>query len=179
MIRKSIKEKIKEYFFNSPTTKLRLRQIERAVKVPFPSVQRYTKDLEKEDILKSSDISGVKVYSANRSSKTFLIEKRLFNIKTLYQSGLIEYLVSEYSNPTITVFGSFSRGEDTESSDIDLYIETPEKIESVESFEKRLGKKLQLFVYKRISDVKNKELANNILNGVVLNGFLEVFYERK
>jgi len=45
MIINNIKTKIAEYFFNDPTKKLRVREIERETKEPFPSVVRYVKEL--------------------------------------------------------------------------------------------------------------------------------------
>lgn len=171
---KSIKESIKAYFFTHPTARLRVRQIERETKAPLPSVIRYAKELEKEGVLKATDIAGVKLYSADRASKEFLFEKSIFNIRMLRSSGLVDYITENCHNPAIIVFGSYARGEDIESSDIDLYAET-EKINSIEPFEKKLGHKIQLFCYKDIKEVKNKGLADNIINGIKLNGFLEVF----
>ncbi len=175
---KDIKEKIKEYFFVHPTAKLRVRHIERDVGVALPSAIRYAKELEDEKILKSAVVAGVKVYMADRGAREFLVRKKLFNVYSLFSCGLVEFLVREYSNPAIVVFGSYSRGEDVEGSDVDVYIECPKNSVStkdVEIFEKKLMRKLQFFQYKKISDVGNKELANNILNGVVINGFVEVF----
>ena len=176
MKRKDTKNKIKEYFFLNPTTKLRVRQIERHAKVFLPSVVRYTKELENEKILKKSQIANIRVYSADRISKQFLLEKRLFNIQQLFSSGLIPFLVEQLSNPTIVVFGSYSKGEDIEQSDIDIYVEFPSKKKVIlDKFEKIFQKKIQIFICKNIQDVENKELANNIVNGTTLNGFLEVF----
>jgi predicted nucleotidyltransferase len=176
MIIKNIKRRIKEYFFVNPTKRLRVRHIEREVKVPLPSAVRYAKELEKEGILKKTIVAGVSFYSADRGSKQFLIEKRLFNLGRLFDSGLVAYLISSHNNPTIVVFGSCARGEDIETSDMDLYIETPKKIApKLEKFEKLLQRKIQVFNYKNIHEIKNKELANNIVNGITLNGFLEVF----
>lgn len=172
----NIKTRIAEYFFLNPSAKLRVRQIERIVRVPLPSAIRYTKELEGEGILKSSNIGNVKLYSADRISKAFLLQKRLFNLSSLYSSGLINFLIEELSNPTIVLFGSYSRGEDIENSDIDLYIETPSKKKiNFKKFEKGLQRRIQFFKYKNIHEVKNEHMANNILNGVVLNGFIEVF----
>lgn len=172
---KNIKEKIKEYFLLNPTKKLRVRQIEKEVKVPLPSAIRYSKELEKEGVLKKIDIAGMKVYVADRASERYVLEKKLFNLKQIYNSGLVRYLKQAYSNPTIILFGSCAKGEDVEESDIDLYIETPlKRIEGVDLFEKKLQRKLQIFIYPSIERVKNKELANNIINGIILNGFLEV-----
>ncbi len=175
MIRKSIIERIKEYFMLNPTAKLRVRQIEREAKAALPSAIKSAQELEKQGMLKSTIISGVKFYSADRTSKHFMIEKKLFNIKQLYASGLIDHIAQEYGNPTISAFGSYARGEDVEDSDIDLYIETPKKDINLEKFESKLKRKIQVFSYKKISNVENKELANNILNGITLNGFVEVF----
>ena len=108
----NIKEKIKEYFFMNPTAKLRVRQMERELKLPLPSVIRYCRELEKEGILRKESVSGVSAYSADRTSKKFLIEKRLFNIKRIFESGLAEYIVKEHFNPVIVLFGSYSKGED-------------------------------------------------------------------
>ncbi len=172
----SIKDGIKEYFFQNPTIKLRVRQIERTVKVPLPSVIRYTKELEQNKILKSSEIAGITTYSADRTSRQFLLEKRLFNIKQLFSSGLIDFLIEQLSNPAIIVFGSYVRGEDVEKSDVDIYIELSSKKEiDLKIFEKSLQRKIQVFRYKKIKDVENKELANNIVNGITLNGYVEVF----
>lgn len=176
MITKSIKDKIKEYFMQNPSQRLRVRQIERKLKLPLPSVIKYCKELKKEGILKIFEIERVKFYTSDRASKIFLLEKKLFNIRLIFNSGLIEHLIKEYSNPAIVLFGSYSKGEDTETSDIDLYLESPKK-ETIKLniFEEKLERKVQLFIFNSLSKIQNKELANNIINGITLNGHLEVF----
>jgi len=170
----NIKEKIKEFFFMNPTAKLRVRQMERELKLPLPSVIRYCRELEKEGILRKESVSGVSAYSAYRSSRKFLIEKRLFNIRMIFESGLKDYIAEEYFNPVIVLFGSYSKGEDIEGSDIDLYVETPKKQDfKLERFEKILKRNIQIFNYKGIKDVQNPHLANNIINGITINNFLE------
>lgn len=160
----------------NPTAKLRVRQMEREMKMPLPSVIRYCKELEKEEILKKESISGVSAYSADRNSKKFLIAKRLFNIKSIFESGLLDCIVKEYFNPVIVLFGSYSKGEDIEGSDIDLYIETPRKQEfNFQKFEKILSRRIQVFNYRNIKEVPNHHLSNNIANGITLNNFLEAF----
>lgn len=173
---KNIKYKIKEYFFLNPTVKLRVRQIERELKLSLPSVIRYTKELEKESILKKEVTSGTVFFSSDRTSKSFLLEKRFFNIKLIFESGLIDFIIKEYSNPIIIVFGSYSKGEDIENSDIDLYVQSSSKKEiSLDKFEEKLKRKIQVFVYQNINKVNNPHLSNNIINGITLNNFLEIF----
>jgi len=176
MRRKDIKQKIKEYFFVNPGSRLRVREIERVLKIPLPSVIRYCKELKKEGILTTIKIGNVFFYTADRTNENFLIEKKLYNIKSLYNSGLVEFLKINLNNPAIIVFGSYSRGEDMETSDIDLYIETLSKKElNLEKFEKILKRKIQIFRHASLNEIRNVNLANNILNGVILNNYVEVF----
>lgn len=176
MTTKDVKKRIKEYFLLNPTIRLRIRHIERKTKTALPSVIRYTKELNKEGILKTQKVSGVIFYSADRASKDYLLEKKLFNIRQLFDSGLVDYIIREYSNPPIILFGSYSKGEDIEDSDIDIYIESPKKQDiSFEIFEKKLRRNIQIFKHRNIKGIRNMKLANNIINGIVLNGFLEVF----
>ena len=175
MKRKDIKKTIAEYFYLHPTAKLRVRGIERTLKLPLPSVIRYCKELQKESLLARISIGAVIFYTASRS-ETYLLEKKLYNLKALYQSGLIEYLKQELSNPTLVLFGSYAKGEDTEDSDIDIYIETHSKKQlNLERFKKQLHRKIQIFQHRNIKEISNPYLANNIVNGITLNNYIEVF----
>jgi len=105
-----------------------------------------------------------------------ILEKKLYNLKILFESQLIEYLKIEFNNPGIILFGSFAKGEDIEKSDIDLYLETPSKKQvNLEKYEKKLDREIQIIQNKGLKEISNIHLANNIINGVILNGFIEVF----
>ena len=71
MIRKSSKERIKEYFFENPSSRLRVRQLERETNVSLPSVIRYVGELEKEGLLKKQEISGIVLFLADRNSDNY------------------------------------------------------------------------------------------------------------
>jgi len=176
MKRINIKEKIKEYFLDYPTAKLRVRGIEKVLKVPLPSVIRYCKELKDENILDIEKIGNVSLYKANKSHESYLLEKTLHNIKKIHESGILDKLKEEFSNPPIILFGSFSKGEDTEKSDIDLFIETPSKKEiNLEKYEKILKRNIQIFKNKSLKEISNPQLSNNIINGIKLNNYVEVF----
>ena len=176
MRQKDIKNKIREHFFLNPTLKLRVRQLERNVKIPLPSAIHYARELEREGFLKREEIGGVILYSADRTSNLFLLEKKLYNIKALYDSNFIEFLRLTYHNPLAVVFGSYSRGEDIETSDIDIYIELPKKSKiDAQRFGELLQRPIQFFISKNLKAFSNTHLANNIVNWIVLNGQFEVF----
>jgi len=176
MITKSIKKEIMEYFFINPNKKYRVREIERELSLSLPSVIRYCKELVQEEILEKINLGAVVFYTANKANKLYLLEKKMFNLKQVYNSGILDYLRENLSNPVIILFGSYSKGEDIETSDIDLYIGTiaKKKINLIK-FERFLNRKIQVFKFKDIMEIPNKHLANNIVNGCVLNSYLEVF----
>lgn len=176
MVKKYIKDRMMEYFLANPSARLRVRGIERELKLPLPSVIRYCKELKKQGILAIEKIGDVNFYTADRTSEMYILEKKLYNLRNIYLSGIIEYLKQELSNPAIVLFGSYARGEDTEDSDIDLYIETPsQKKVNIEKFENKLKRSLQLFQHKSLGRISNQHLANNIANGITLNNNIEVF----
>jgi len=176
MKQKSIKDNIRNYFFTNPSARLRVRGIERELKLPLPSVIRYCKELEKEGILKTAKTDKVVFYTTDRTNGKYVLEKRLFNIRQIYDSGLVDYIKDALNNPPIVLFGSYAKGEDTEESDIDLYIETPsKKSHDFNKFEKILKRKIQAIISDDITKMKNIHLANNIINGITLNNYIEVF----
>ncbi len=110
MIKKNIKEIIIEYFFLNPTSKLRVRHIEKVLNIPLPSVIRYCRELEEGGILTTIKLGNMLFYTGDRANEKFLLEKKLFNIRQISSSGLINYLRQELSNPIIILFGSYAKG---------------------------------------------------------------------
>ena len=157
MKKKDIKTTIRNFFFLNPTIKIRVRQIEKKLALPLPSVIRYCKELKKEGILTIAETGGVVFYTADRASEHYLLEKKLFNIRQVHVSGLIDYLKVSLNNPVII-------------------IETPSKKGiNVEKCERSLQRKIQLIRSDSIKNVSNIHLANNIINGIILNNAIEVF----
>jgi uncharacterized protein len=81
-----------------------------------------------------------------------------------------EYLQQTYSVTSIGLFGSFSRGEQNKSSDVDLLIEfalTPDLftfIEIVHYLKRKLKRKVDLVT----PDVVRTEIRTQILKDVIL-----------
>ena len=71
------------------------------------------------------------------------------------------------------LFGSASRGEDTEESDIDLFIQAKQSKIDLSKFGKTLNRKINLLFESDFKTV-SPELINNLANGVVLYGYFKV-----
>jgi len=74
----------------------------------------------------------------------------------------------------IVLFGSASKGEDIKDSDIDLFLQCKEKKLDMKKYEKELKRKVNIFFSDNFNKL-SKELKNNIINGVILYGYLKVF----
>lgn len=121
------------------------------------------------------------IYAADTESNTFRDFKIYSNIRNIRSSGLVGFIEKELNYPeTIILFGSYAKGENTRKSDIDFFILSESK-KTLEfgAFEKKLGTRIQAFIYNRQETERmktaNKELLNNMIAGIRLSGFFEVF----
>ena len=172
---------MRAYFIEDPNGWFHIREIAKLAGLSPTTATSYLEDFRKRGILLRKKERNNVLYKANSESYNYKDLKLYYNIKKFRDSGLINFLNEEFNYPkAIILFGSFRKAENTKESDVDLFILSPIKKEaSLENFEKKLKHKIQLFVYSREEfdnlKKKNKELLNNILNGISLDGFLEVF----
>ncbi len=164
--------KIEKEIFEAPTYRFHTRELARETKLNPNTIINLIPRLNKKGIIKREKIKHMVEIYANIEGKQFLRHKRLFNIQQLYDSGLVDFLMSQYNNPeAIVVMGSYSRGEDVEKSDIDIVVITNKtNILDMEKYGKILRRKIHLLPleYKKIT----KEFYKNLVNGVILYGFL-------
>lgn len=165
-----------EIFFIEPTKKHYLMNISRNIRLAHTSVKRNLTKLVKEGIVnKSVEKKGGRkfpIYAANTDNKVFKKYKIVYNLSAILESGLIEFIEEKLTPKSIVLFGSYQRGEDNEGSDIDLFIECKEEELSISAFEKKLRRKIELHFKKDFTSY-SKELRNNIINGIILSGYLE------
>jgi predicted nucleotidyltransferase len=168
--------KILGVFFINPKKKFNLKDISRLSKIAHTSVKNELEKLIKQKlIIKEIEIRGKRkfpIYFSNINEK-FLGLKKMHNEYAIKQSGLIPYLRAQLMPNLIILFGSFSRGEDIEESDIDLFIESKQKEIELNKFEEILHHKINL-IFKPNINLLKKEFLNNILNGVILYGIIEL-----
>lgn len=182
MLQKSSIYKTAELFFLCPTKEHYLMNISRKTKIAHTSIKRNLDELLKSGIItKHTEKKGKRVfpiYKANRENKEFKKYKLIHNISSIIESGLADFIEEKISPKSIVLFGSYSRGEDDEQSDIDLFVECKKEELNLERFEKKLMRKIEAHFSNNFG-LYSKELKNNIINGIVLKGFLEAFYDNK
>ncbi|MFA6888491.1 MAG: nucleotidyltransferase domain-containing protein [Candidatus Woesearchaeota archaeon] len=178
MLQKSSMEKTIAVFFQTPTKAHYLLDISRNIEIAHTSIKHNIDCLMKAGLIfETIEKKGQRkfpLYTANRDAKKFKTAKVLYNLKSVQESGIIEYLEEKLAPKVIVLFGSYRRGEDVESSDIDLFVECKEEQINITKYEKIFAKKIQ-FHFKENFLTYPKELKNNIINGIVMSGFLEVY----
>ncbi len=156
----------------SPLKDQGVREFARAQKISPATASKILKAYSKKGIIKERKERIFLLYKANIENEFYRDLKIFYNIRKIKESGLVESLNQFYLKPTIILFGSAAKGEDLEESDFDILIisektkEFPEK----KIFERKINRKIQFFIVKKIKDLKNEHLINNILNGIKIQG---------
>ena len=173
------RNKILEVLFKFPEKEFSLSDLAREAGVAKANIGKILGEMHEADIIEITKLSKIWRIKANKSNWFFVRSKIIYNLNLVYQTGLVDFLNDHFNNPkAIVLFGSFRNGEDISSSDIDIAIETDNEeykvvsIKELSEFEKEIGKNIQIHLFNR----KNVDINvfNNIANGIVLIGFLEV-----
>ncbi len=193
LIEKNGRDKILEELFKHPDIEYSLSDLAEEAQVPKSNVGKILEEFYRLEIINITKLTKIWRIRANTQNWLFTRSKIVFNLNYLYQSGIVEFLNDYYRNPkTIILFGSFRTGEDISESDIDIAIETEEKIEEgyqvlslrqlvanrkeqleyITNIENHIKRKIQVHIFNRKNIDIN--LFNNIANGIKLSGFLEV-----
>ena len=174
MIQNYSRYRILQEFFNFPRRNFHMREISRAVKIAQPSTLAHLKALLNEGFILREKKGIYPTFIANRDNELFKHYKKFNLVSRIYQEGLLDYIYDNCMPNAIIIFGSASKGEDIEESDIDIFIQAPEKRLALGKYEKSLNRRISLFFEEDFHRLSN-ELKNNILNGIILKGYIKIF----
>ena len=176
MLQKSSIVRTAEIFFVNPNKKHYLMEVSRTIGLAHTSVKKNLINLVKSgliiELVEKKGGRKFPIYKANRDNKNFKKYKTIYNISSILESKLVGFIEEKLMPKSIVLFGSYQRGEDTEKSDIDLFIECKKKELDLNPFEKKLKRKVEVHFKENFTSYPD-ELKNNIINGMVLSGFLE------
>ncbi|KYK27084.1 hypothetical protein AYK26_00090 [Euryarchaeota archaeon SM23-78] len=154
-------------FFEDCYREVNVREYARIIRISPPTASTALQRLEKEGLLKSRIERKNHLYRANRENPVFIDLSKAYWRQKL--TGLTTFLAEKINYKTIILFGSLTKAEATSNSDIDLYIDYEEKPISLDEFEKKLRRRIQLHFR---NELKNINLKKNIQQGMVLNGVM-------
>ena len=133
--------KVAEIFFLEPTKTHYIKEISRKIELAHTSIKKHISVLLELGLIEKS-IQIFVGYKAVRENPDFIFYKKISNLIMLKESGLIESLKENYPK-SIILFGSYDKGEDIETSDIDIVIDTKKFKLDLKKFEKLLKYKIE------------------------------------
>lgn len=167
-------------FFEHPNNYYHIREVAKLTKINHTTIRQYLIKLEKEGyIILNKQTKPYETYVANFSSLKFRNLKLFYNLEKIRISNLLPKLDQFYAYPTIILFGSYAKAQDDEHSDLDIcIISSITKEFSTKGFSTIIKRPVSIHLYNPTqwsnTKKKNPELVNNICNGIVLAGQLEV-----
>ena len=169
---------ILKQFFEEPNRRFGIRELSRILKINHTTVRQHLNKMAKEGFLSSKNEGLYSFYQLVINKKTLNL-KLYYNLEKIRNSSLVENLERAFDLPTIVLFGSYASAMDDANSDIDIcLVSNIEKEFPTDKYEKILNRKISLHKFTKNSWERakklNPNLINNICNGVVLSGELEV-----
>lgn len=174
------KTNILSIFTENPERWFHLREFSKVARINVSTAKKYLEIIHKEGMILRKKERNLVLYKANRENPEFINLKKFYLIGKIIKSGLLDFIEKEYNFPPIILYGSASKGEDSENSDIDIFVLSEKtKHPSLAVFEKKLKRSIHLIIMNkedfRKAKISNKYIVNNLINGIMLSGFLEVF----
>ncbi len=159
-----------------PEKEFNQRRIAQSLGFSMTAVSKSLPLLEKLELasIKKDPESGRLSIRLNTDNPRITGMKRAENLRSFYESGLDMFLEEKFAGAPIILFGSYSRGEDVSSSDIDIaIIGRKEKAADMKEYEKKLFRKISLHFYDSLYSINNN-LKENIINGIVISGGIQL-----
>jgi len=173
MIQKYSRYKVLQQFFDFPRKAFLIRELSRNAKLSVPSVRLHLKALLAEGLIAKDKTGLYPSFRAAKENPLFKLLKAQNMVLRLQQTGVLSTIEKGAYPSCIVLFGSASRGEDTEESDIDLFIQSKRIKLDLSTFEKSLNRKINLLFEPDMKTI-SPELLNNLANGTVVYGYLKV-----
>lgn len=171
--------KVLTYFFSFPEAKIGLNDLSETIGSAKTVTKTAVEMLIREGFLNKEEIGKAWRISANPRHQYLLSRKVPINLQNVYDSQIVDVINESIPNvKAIILFGSYRWGTDNENSDLDIGVEISgnEEPKIYELGQINIGYrknvKINLYVFSR--NKVDLNLFNNVGNGIVLDGFLEV-----
>ena|SRR3989338_3583881 len=165
--------KVLGLFFNKPKH-WHFNELLEDAQISRPQLAQWLKVFEKENLIKRVKPRGkMPYYVGNIEYPTFRNRKSLFAKEILFKSGLLDHLVTLAAAKVIVIFGSFSRWDWYDGSDIDIFMYGKDNHFEQGKYELKIKREIQLHHAENLKDLKRMEqLLPAIISGDFIKGSL-------
>ena len=173
-------QKVLVWFFSFPDRQIGLSDLSLALGISKTTAHRVVDQLVGEGFLAVEVIGRVWRISCNMDHVYNFSRKVAYNFMMVYESCILPEVHKVARNPrAVVLFGSYRKGDDNEKSDIDIAVEVLGNDELrivdvgvIPMFGYRRNVAVNLYVFSR--NKVDLNMFSNIVNGIVLEGFMEV-----
>jgi predicted nucleotidyltransferase len=178
-VKETSRQSVLNILFRYPEKEFSLSDLAKEAGVAKANIGHILDELIRNDLIEVKKLTKIWRIKAKQQSWYFIRNKIIHNMNFIYNSGIVEFIYEHFKHPkAIVLFGSFRKGEDISESDIDIAIERDEgeyvvtRLKELSEFENLIKRRIHIHLFNR----KNVDINvfNNIANGIVLMGFLEV-----
>ncbi|MFT4312635.1 MAG: MarR family transcriptional regulator [Candidatus Woesearchaeota archaeon] len=172
--------KILYFYFAYPDKSFSISDLALELKIHKQTASKVVKQLAQEGFLTIEIIGRIWKITCKPNHSYNFSRKIAYNLQNIYQTNSISLIYEQIPHAkSIILFGSYRKGDDISSSDIDIAVEVIDDkgleiyqlgVISQLGYRKNIPVNVHVFSRKNI----NINLFNNIANGILLDGFLEV-----
>jgi len=170
-----LREGLLNLYFTNPNEKFYLRELERILSFSVGNIRRELIKLKKIGLFLTENKGNLTYYYLNKSFPLFQELKSIISKTSGVPRMLEESLKKIQGIEYAFIYGSFAKGEERETSDIDLFIigkiDEGRLIDEANKLEKKLQREINFTLYEK-SDFEQKKKEGNPF-------ILEVTKERK
>ncbi|MCK4521774.1 MAG: nucleotidyltransferase domain-containing protein [Nanoarchaeota archaeon] len=165
---------------NSPLKHWHFEELVKESNMTRAALNKWIKRFRKEGLIKRVKEKGKFPYfSCGIDNPVYKSRKKHYALNHLYQSGLINHLMSLKKVKTAIIFGSIARGDWYKDSDIDIFIYGETRGMDKYKYELKLRRDIELHIFKSKQEIKKIKtgLIKNIVNGYIVKGSITDFAE--
>jgi len=168
--------KVLTLFLENPHSSYYLRESARILDMDPMTVKRSLSLLLRDELLVKTEEKNRILYQANMENPAIRHLKISYNLSFLQEKKMVKFIINKMKSVTsIMLFGSFAKGENDESSDIDIVTISLSKDKPTAELAKLLGRDVNLlnFTPAQWSNQSKKNRAfylDVIVDGISLHG---------
>lgn len=160
-------------FIEEPDAGFSIREIARRLKQNHATILSHINPFVRLEIILINKTTLYPTYHANTANGHYKFYKKNEIVFDINESGIIQYIQEKAFPACIILYGSCAKGDYRKASDIDLFVEANGAKLDLAKFEKTLGRVIHVIFEPKIRNLASP-LQNNILNGIILCGFVKL-----
>ena len=172
----SKEENVLGLFFNYPGREWHFEEILQKAKIVRSKANGWLKQFIKEGLIRRiKEKNKMPYYISKYASPPYKNRKKLFAFNQLYRSGFLDHLTSLPKAKAVIIFGSFTRSDWYNDSDIDLFIYGESEGLKLASYGLKMHRDIQVFVCHNQKELARfgEGLLRNVIKGNVIKGDID------